>query len=366
MSEQLLLTPGPTLVPPEIRVALSKPLIHHRTAEFQQILKECAQGLQELFRTRQEIFVLTSSGTGAMEAAVVNLLSPGQEVIVIQGGKFGERWREICESYGIKVIPLNPAWGKPLDLGVLREMLAQHPQVKAVFSTLCETSTGVTYDIQGIGKAIGSAPALLIVDTISGLGSEDFAMDEWGVDAAVCGSQKGLMLPPGLAFIALSQKAWIKVPEAQCPRYYFDMRLAQAAWKETDTPFTPAINLVVGLAESLRKIKAIGVDKMIAGHKTDAEHIRQRTKEWGLTLYADPACASTAVTAVNAPPGISSKELIAKVKSRGITLAAGQGKELSGKIFRIAAMGAIGKEEIEQALTALKESLKELGWSFNR
>ena len=364
MAEQLLLTPGPTPVPPEIRAALGKPLIHHRTKEFQQILKEAADGLKELFRTKEEVFILTSSGTGAMEASVVNLLSPGDEAIVIRGGKFGERWAEICEGYGIQVVPIDPAWGKPLDLQAFERKISQHPRAQAVFATLCETSTCVAFDIRGIRKAMGNSETLLIVDAISGLGSEEFAMDDWGVDAVVCGSQKGLMLPPGLAFIALSQRAWGRVSKSCSPRYYFDLRLAKEAWAQTDTPFTPAINLVVGLAESLKRIKGIGVDRMINAHRANAERIQKRIQEMGLTLYADPACASQAVTAVNVPPGIDGKELIQRVKSRGITLASGQGKELAGKIFRIASMGAIGTEEIEKGLAALEESLAELGWKL--
>jgi aspartate aminotransferase-like enzyme len=364
VAEQLLLTPGPTPVPPEVREALGRPLLHHRTSEFQEILKEVSQGLKGIFRTQEEVFVLTSSGTGAMEAAVVNLLSHGDEAIVIRGGKFGERWGEICEAYGIETYPFDVPWGKPLDLIKLQEIF-QRPTTrnyKAVFATLCETSTAVAYDIQGIRKAMGNSQALLVVDAISGLGSEDFAMDAWGVDATICGSQKGLMLPPGLSFIALSQRAWGALPQSRLPRYYFDLRLMKEAWAKTDTPFTPGINLIVGLAESLRKIKALGVENVIATHKSNAEFIRKKIQGLGLTLYADPACASNAVTAVNVPPGIHGKELINRVKAQGITLAGGQGKELTGKIFRIASMGAIGREDIERGLAALEQALKELGW----
>ncbi|MBI3318963.1 MAG: alanine--glyoxylate aminotransferase family protein, partial [Candidatus Omnitrophica bacterium] len=347
MKEPILLTPGPTPVPPEIREALARPMGHHRTPEFQAVLKEVGEGLKQVFKTAQEVLILTSSGTGAMEAAVVNLLSPGDQALVIRGGKFGERWGEICEAFGIRAVPLDTPWGRPLDLKAFSEKLSQNPGVKAVFSTLCETSTGVTYDIRGIRKAMGQSKALLAVDAISGLGSEPFAMDEWGVDGAVCGSQKGFMLPPGLAFICLSERAWQAVAQSKNPKYYFDLRLAREAWRDTDTPFTPGISLIVGLSAVLKKIIAPGVDKLIARHEIQSQAIRKAVAALGLELYTDSTCASNAVTAVKVPQGVDGKELLKRLRNQHqVILAGGQGKELAGKIFRIASMGAIGIEEI--------------------
>ncbi len=362
--EPILLTPGPSIVPLPVREALGRPIIHHRTKEFQAVLKEAEAGLRVLFGTSQEVLILTSSGTGAMESAVVNLLSAGDEAVVIRGGKFGERWGEICEAFGIKVVNVDPVWGKPLDLAKLQQSLQQHPTVKAVFSTLCETSTGVRFDIAGIKKAITQAgsKALLAVDAISGLGSEPFSMDAFGVDAAVSGSQKGLMLPPGLAFISLSARAWEAVKNSKTPKYYYDLNLAKKAWESTDTPFTPAVGLVIGLVESLRIILKDGAEKFAAHHGANAHFVRDAIKAMGLELYADPSCASNAVTMFHVPAGVDGKELIKQIQSKhGVIVAGGQGKELVGKVIRIATMGAVGRTELDAGLKALESVLKEMG-----
>ena len=340
--------------------------MHHRTQEFQAILKEVGEGLQALFGTSQDVFILTSSGTGAMEAAVANLLSAGDEAVVIRGGKFGERWAEICKAFGVKVAACDPAWGKPLDLAAFQKLLREHPQAKAVFCTLCETSTGVHFNIPAIRKAIGAHPALLAVDAISGLGSDPFAMDAFGVDVTVCGSQKGLMLPPGLAFISLSTQAWEATPSSRSPKYYYDLTRAQAAWADTDTPFTPGINLIVGLRESLRFILKDGVARFAAGHQANARRLREAVQKMGLELFTDPACASSAVTTIKVPPGVDGKELIRQIKQCGVVVAGGQGKELAGKVVRIATMGAVGWEEIQQGLAALEGSLETMGFKLAR
>lgn len=357
------MTPGPTPVPPEIRQAMACPIPHHRTPEFQAILKEAAAGLKAVFRTSQEVLILTSSGTGAMEAAVVNLLSPGDTALVIQGGKFGERWAELCRAYRISVVEFNSPWGKPLDLNQVKREVAGNPSIRAVFSTLCETSTGVVYDIKALRQAIG-LEALLVVDAISGLCADSFEMDGWGVDAAVAGSQKGLMLPPGLAFIALSPRAWEAVERSASPRYYLDLRLAREAWSQTDTPFTPAISLIIGLAEALKAIQKQGLDQVLAKNRELASEVRRTVKGLGLELYTDPSCASNGVTSVKVPAGMDGKELLNRLrKEEGIVMAGGQGKELAGKIFRIATMGAIGSQEIRAGLTALEKVLAAMGWN---
>ena len=208
MKKNYLLTPGPTPLPPEICEALSRPIIHHRTPQFQAVLKEAMESLKAVFQTKNDVFILTSSGTGAMEAAVVNLLSWGDKALVIQGGKFGERWTELCQAYGIKPIVVDVAWGQALAPHVLAEYLKKEPAIKAVFATLCETSTGVAFDIKGLADVVKETEAVLVVDAISGLGAIDLKVDDWSVDVAVSGSQKGFMLPPGLAFISVSKKAW--------------------------------------------------------------------------------------------------------------------------------------------------------------
>lgn len=362
--EPILLTPGPTPVPPNVREALAAPMIHHRTPEFQAILKEVGEGLKALFGTGQEVLILTSSGTGAMEAAVSNLLSPGEEALVIRGGKFGERWGEICDAFGIKGIAVDAPWGRPLDLNRLASLISKNPKVKAVFATLCETSTGVMFDLRGIRRAIGEKP-LLVVDAVSGLGADPFEMDSFGVDVTVCGSQKGLMLPPGLSFIALSDRAWEAVERGRSPRYYFNLALARKAWADTDTPFTPGINLVIGLAQALKEIHSIGLSTILATHRANAQKVREAMKALGLELYVDPACASNAVTTVKVPAGVDGKELLKRLRSQhGVILAGGQGKE-AGKVFRIATMGAIGEKEIQTGLSALEQVLGEMGFHFN-
>ncbi len=365
MKEILLLTPGPTIVPPAVLQALGAPTDHHRTKEFQAVLKEVGENLKKVFKTSQDVLILTSSGTGAMEAAVANLLSPGDEAIVIRGGKFGERWGELCDAFGAKFTPVDPAWGKPLDLKSLEQTLKQHPQAKAVFSTLCETSTGVTFDIRGIRKAIDAAgsKALLVVDAISGLGADSFAMDEMGVDVAVSGSQKGFMLPPGLAFVALSPRAAEAVSKSKSSRYYFNLNAAKKAWADTDTPWTPAISLIIGLKESLKLMLADGIETFTAKHRADADWLRAAAKKLGLELFADPSCASNAVTMLNVPAGVDGKELLKIVRAKqGIVIAGGQGKELTGKVIRLATMGAVGQKELQAGLSAVEQALEELGW----
>ena len=365
MKEMLLLTPGPTVVPPAVLQALGRATDHHRTKEFQAVLKEVGEGLKKVFGTAQDVLILTSSGTGAMEAAVANLLSAGDEAVVIRGGKFGERWGELCDAFGAKFTPVDPAWGKPLDLKVLEQALKAHPNANAVFSTLCETSTGVTFDIRGIRKAINAAgsKALLVVDAISGLGADSFAMDEMGVDVAVSGSQKGFMLPPGLAFIALSARAWEAVAQSKSARYYFNLNAAKKAWGQTDTPWTPAISLIMGLQESLKIMLAKGMESFTAGHRADAQKLRADAQKMGLELFADPACASNAVTMLKVPSGVDGKELLKQIRAKhNIVIAGGQGKELVGKVIRIATMGAVGPAEIQAGLSAVEEALEEMGW----
>ena len=261
MKKNYLLTPGPTSLPAEVLEALAKPMIHHRTPQFQAILKEAVEGLKYIFQTKNDVFVLSSSGTGAMEAAVANLLSPGDTAITVEGGKFGERWTELCQAYGVKAEVIKVEWGKAVSASEI-ELKVKNPKIKAVFVTLCETSTAVTNDIKAIAGVLKDTDAVLVVDAISGLGVIDLKTDEWGVDVVVSGSQKGLMLPPGLGFISVSEKAWKLVNQAKSPRYYFDLRLAKKAWEQTDTPFTTSVSLVVALNAALKMLKAEGLENV--------------------------------------------------------------------------------------------------------
>lgn len=361
----LLLTPGPTPLPPQVRAALGQPILHHRTPQFQAILTEVAAGLQAVFRTSWPVYTLASSGTGGMEAAVVNLLSPGDTALVLRAGKFGERWAELCEAHGITVIPLDAPWGQVPAPAQVADALRRQPAIKAVFATLCETSTGVRQEIRGMAAATRPSPAVLVVDAISGLGAEPLETEPWGVDVVVAGSQKGLMLPPGLAFITASPKAWRLIDGSRSPRFYWSMPRMKRVWeKAQDTPFTPAITLIVALAEALRLLHQEGLDRVLARHRRNAEAIRRAARALGLTLFADPGCASDAITAITVPDGVDGQQLVARMRDQhGITMAGGQA-ELAGKIFRIASMGYIQTGDIRAAIAALEQVLRGMGWAF--
>jgi aspartate aminotransferase-like enzyme len=298
-----------------------------------------------------------------MEAAVVNILSAGDIALTVEGGKFGERWTEICSSYGIETELLKVEWGKAVDPKEISRRLAANPRIKAVFTTLCETSTGVTHDIEAIGKAVKDTSAVLVVDAISGLGAVDLKTDAWGVDICVSGSQKGLMLPPGLGFISVSTKAWKKIEESKAPKYYFSLKLCRKAMEKTDTPFTPAISLIVALIESLRIIRQDGLDKVFSRHRKMADATRSAVKALGLELFA-PTAASDAVTAVKVPAGIDGEKLVKTMRDTyGVTIAGGQ-SELKGKVFRIAHMGYIEEFDIIVGISCLEKVLHQMGYKF--
>ena len=310
MKRNLLLTPGPTQIPPELCAALGRPIIHHRTPQFQDNLKEVVEGLKYVYQTKNDIYLLTSSGTGAMEAAVINFLSPGDTALVVQAGKFGERWTEICKAYGINTEIIDVEWGKAVDPKIISSKLqTPNSKLKAVFTTLCETSTGVANDIEAIGKVVKDNGAILVVDAISGLGAIPLATDAWCCDIVVSGSQKGLMLPPGLGFISVSPKAWKLTENAKSPKYYFDLKAAKKALDKTDTPFTPAITLVIALNEALKMMQQEGLDKIFARHKKMADATRAAVKALGLEVFEHTA-SSDVVTAVKVPQGLDGEKIV--------------------------------------------------------
>lgn len=353
------MTPGPTPVPQKIMDKMAEPIIHHRTPEYMEIFKSVCDGLKKVFKTKNDCLVFTSSGTGAMEASVVNMLSPRDKAIAIRGGKFGERYYEICESYGIDVIPLDVKWGTAPDPGLVRDAMKKNPGVKAVFTELCETSTATVFDIKGIGEVLKSTDAVFVVDAISGLGADDLETDSWGVDIAVSGSQKALMIPPGLAFCTVSEKAWSMAKESKLPKYYYDFKKYKKAAEKNDTPFTPAITLSIGLKEALDVISNKGVDNILRECADMAGMIIKSAGEMGLEVFSKSP--SNAVTALDVPAGVDGSAFVKAIKNRGITVAGGQG-DLKGKIIRIAHMGGITKQDIERAIGILKEALNELGY----
>ncbi|RKY33027.1 MAG: aminotransferase [Candidatus Omnitrophota bacterium] len=365
MRKKYLLTPGPTPLPPEVCQAMSRPIIHHRTPQFQAILKEATEGLKYVLQTKNDVFILASSGTGAMEASVVNLLSFGDSAICVEAGKFGERWTEICRAYGINCEVIKVEWGKAVDPQEIRSRIKDaQSKIKAVFVTHCETSTGVVTDLEAIGKIVKDSEAVLVVDAISGLGAIPLLTDQWSCDVVVSGSQKGLMLPPGLGFISVSPKALKLVESASLPRYYFDLRKAKKALDKTDTPFTPAITLIIALNEALAMIKEDGLENVFLRHKKMAEATRKAVLALGLELFV-PDAASNAVTAVKVPAGIDGEKLVKIMRDTyGVTIAGGQ-SELKGKVFRIAHMGYIEEFDIILCISCLEKVLNQLGFKFS-
>ncbi len=357
--KRYLLAPGPTPIPPEVLQAMAQPIIHHRAPEYEALFADVRRDLRLLFQCKNEVLMFAASGTGAMEGAVVNTLSPGDPVVVVRGGKFGERWAEICEAYGVRVLPVDVPYGKSVDPAAVAAVLQREPAVKAVFATHSETSTGAAHDIQAIAAIVRNTPALLIVDAITSLGVMDLPMDAWGVDIVVAGSQKALMLPPGLAFAALSDKAWAVVPTARLPKYYFNFTAERKAIEKNQSAYTPAVSLVVGLRESLRLILAEGLPNVFARHDRLARATRAGVQALGLGLFAEhPGCACTAV---KAPAGIEDGAIVKGFRKRGITIAGGQGS-MKGKVFRIAHMGYVDGFDVLTALGALEFVLADLGY----
>lgn len=365
MKRNLLLTPGPTQIPPKVGAVLGEPIMHHRTPQFQTILKEAVEGLKYIFQTQNDVYILTSSGTGAMEAAVCNLLSPGDKAICVEGGKFGERWTELCKAYGMKTEVVKVPWGQSVQPGPIQKILDTHKDIKAVFITLAETSTGVDTPVKAIGEVVKNFSAVLVVDAVSGLAATDLQTDNWHVDVVVSGSQKGLMLPPGLGFISVSKKAQGLIDQSTAPKYYFDLKKAKKSAANTDTPFTPAIGIICALNESIKMIKADGLEKWLAHDIRLAKGVRAAAGAMGLKLLAEESALSNAVTAIRVPEGIDGEKLVRTMRdTHGITMAGGQGEELKGKIVRIAHMGCLDEYDMLTGIAVLEKVLKEMGYKF--
>jgi len=357
------MTPGPVQVPPDALQVMAQPIIHHRTEEFEKVVAEVTDALKYVFQTENDVFILTASSTGAMESAVVNLLSPGDSALAIAGGKFGKRWMEICEAYGVKCHLLDVEWGMPVALDAVAQKLESNPEIKCVYATLCETSTGIVHDIEGLGKIVDKAEnTLLIVDAVSGLGAVDLQTDNWRVDVVVSGAQKGLMTPPGLGFISLSEAAWNAVEKAALPKYYFDLKKARESLKKNQTPFTCSVSLILALRESLARIRREGLANTLARHARLAQATRAGIMALGLELFAAAAPANV-LTAVTMPENVDGKALIKLIRDRyGITFAGGQEK-LSGRIIRIAHLGYCDDMDVIAAISALEMALPELGYA---
>lgn len=357
-----LLSPGPTPVPEDVLSAAAEPIIHHRTSEFSEIFMEVTEGLKYVFGTEQDVFVLTASGTGAMETAVINTLCAGDKVITINGGKFGERWGQICKAYGVEVKEIILEWGEPYTKEQLDNELKANPDVKAVFAALSETSSGTVYDIQGYGEVLAQSEAILVVDGISGLGATPCPMDEWKVDVLVAGSQKSFMIPPGLAYMSFSPKAWDFVEKSTLPKYYFNAKKYKKSLGKQTTPYTPAVSLIIQQKKALQLIKSLGLEKLFEHHRILGETTRAAVKAIGLELLSKSP--GNILTAVKVPAGIDGLKLVKTMQGKYMAYIAGGQDPYKGKIFRIAHLGYMGGFDVITALSALEMTLSELGYEF--
>lgn len=362
MKKSYLFTPGPTPIPSEALLAMAQPIDYHRSEDAVALIKDVLEKLKHVFQTKNDVLFLTSSGTGAMDGAVSNLLSRGDTVLVIRSGKFGERWSEICTAYGVEVIPIDVEYGNSVDPEIVEEHLNATPEIRAVYSTLCETSTGALHDIQSLAQITHSTPTLLVVDAVSALGADDLQMDKWGVDVVVSCSQKGLMTPPGLAFVALNDCAWDAVKTSNLPKYYFDFRKAHKSGLEGSVPYTPAITLLNALQCALSRIYEEGIQNTIARHQQMAFATQSAIKAIGLPLFA--SSPANTLTSIRLPNEIDGKAFVKMMREEyGITYAGGQG-ELSGKIVRIAHLGWMNENDVIIAISSFERGLAEIGYDF--
>jgi serine---pyruvate transaminase len=358
MRSPKLFTPGPTAVPAEVLETQARPLIHHRTEEFRKSLTASMQGLQYILNTKNPVVVLTASGSGAMEATVVNLTQPGETVIVIEVGKFSERWREIAEAYGVRVVVVKADYGSVASPTDVDRAFRETPGATVLFATHSETSTGALQDVAAFANVARSHGALIAVDAITSAGAHEVRTDEWGLDAVVGGSQKGVMIPPGLGYVALSERALAKMRAGRHPVYYFDLLKAVASAEKGDTPYTPAISLVLALECALEMMQKEGIENVIARHDANASAVRAAVTAMGMKLLASvPSNATTAVLT----PGDSAGSITKHIEKRyGVKIAGGQGS-LKGKIVRIGHLGYYDETDMYTVVSAFEATLNDLG-----
>ena len=361
MMKKYLLAPGPTPVPPEALTAMSMPIIHHRSPEFIPIIESAKNDLKWLFQTNNDVLILVATGTGGMVGSVNNFLSPGDKALVVRGGKFGERWSEICTAYGVTPINIDVEWGHAVKPALIEKALKADPAIKAVLIQASETSTGVAHDTEAIAKIVGKYEnTILVVDAITAMGVFDMPVDKWGIDVCITGSQKALMLPPGLAFVSVSDKAWKMAETAKCPKFYFNFPKERKNLAKNQTNFTSASSLIVGLNTVLKMMKAEGLENIFARHARLANATRAAVKAMGLKMYPKES-PTNALTAVQAPEGIDGGALNKLLREKyGITVAGGQA-QLKGKIFRIAHLGYTDTFDIITAIAGVEMALRDMG-----
>jgi len=361
MEKRYLFAPGPTQVPPEVLLAMASPMIHHRAPDFIELFEQVRTDLKWLFQTTNDVLVLASSGTGGMEGSVANFLSPGDKAIVVNMGKFGERWGKLCKAFGVVADEITVEWGHAVDPQKIADALKKNPDTKAVFIQASETSTGVANNTQAIADIIRPLPdTILVVDAITALGVFDIRTDEWGVDVVITGSQKALMLPPGLAFVSISEKAWKLADKAKNTFFYYNFKKEAEGQRKQQTAFTPAVSMIVGLKEALRLLKEEGLHNVFDRHARLANAMREGVKAAGLSIFPKES-PSNALTAIQAPDGIDGQKVYSRLRqSYGVTAAGGQ-DHLKGKIFRISHMGYVDTFDVIMALSAVEMVLKDLG-----
>jgi len=363
MQKRYLLAPGPTQIPPEVLLKMAEPMIHHRNPLFETVVEEVRENLKHLFGTANEVLIFSSSGTGAMEGAITNMLSPGDAAIVVRSGKFGERWAEIGKAYGIRCVNIDLPWGDALDPGLVERALKENPDVKAVYTQATETSTGTLFPTKEIAAIVRNYPGtLMVVDGITGVGVLPLPMDEWGIDVLIGGSQKALMLPPGLAFAGVSEKAWAFNTMSKMPRFYFNWAKERDNLKANQTNFTPAISLIVGLRESLKILKEEGLDNVYRRSEMLARATREGAKAIGLEIFSKNP--SPAVTAICAPEGIDGQAIYKTLWKKYAVTGAGGQDQLKGRIFRLATLGYADKYDVITAVAAIEFTLADLGYEF--
>ncbi len=368
LTKARIMAPGPTEIPPSVLAAAAKPILHHRTSEFRAIFSDVTEKIKYVFQTSRPILTLAASGTGGLEAVITNITLPGDKVIVISGGVFGERWAKIAEAHGRVVHRITIEWGKVANAQDIANAIASHPDASLICATLSETSTGVMHPIKELAEVTRASNIPLAVDAVSGLAVCELKTDDWGVDVVVAGSQKGLMIPPGLAFITMSDRAWKQVEAKNAPSFYFSLKQAMVKLTEEklpDTPWTPNVSLVCQLQESLKLIYSEGIENIFQRHLLLAHATREAITAIGLKLFAQES-PNPGVTSVHSPDGVDSGVIVKKLRDEwGISIVGGQGK-VKGKIFRIGHMGYCDRTDVLMTIAALECVLVEMGVSVNR
>ncbi len=360
-----LYAPGPTPVPEDVLIEMAKPILHHRTPAFEKVIAEVREGLKWIFQTKQEVLIFASSGTGAMEGSIVNTFSKGDRALVVDGGKFGERWWKICKAYGLEYDVIKVEWGNAVNPAEIEKKLSEK-EYRAVFTQASETSTGVANPIREIAAIVKKhANTLLIVDGITAVGVFPLPMDEWGIDILVSGSQKAFQLPPGLAFAAVSQKAWGLIEKSDLPKFYFNFKTEKKNLEQNTTAWTPAVSLIMGLRVVLQNMKEEGLENIFKRHEKMASAIREAAKAIGLKLYA-PEAPSNAITAIWGPDGMDSGKIIKYLRDQlNMTIVNGQ-DAAKGKIFRIGHLGYYDTMDMVTVWSGIEMALSSMGYKFEK